>query len=119
MVKNHHLAKSIADAAWGNFVLRLSSKAENAGRHIVKVNPNGTSQNCSGCGEKVAKLLAVRIHRCDSCGLELDRDENAAINILKAATAFRGGVEVVVSPDETRNPAYGMDLNKPHPFRAG
>ena len=59
----------------------LSYKAEEAGRLVLKVNPNGTSQRCSSCGEKVQKSLAVRIHSCPYCGLILDRDENAALNI--------------------------------------
>ena len=91
MVKNHHLAKSISDASWGNFVLSLASKAEKAGKHLIKVDPKYTSQKCSQCGETVKKSLSVRTHQCYYCGLVLDRDENAAINILRAATALRGG----------------------------
>ncbi len=49
---------------------------------MIQVNPRNTSQNCSGCGELVKKDLSVRVHHCTSCGLTLDRDENAAINIL-------------------------------------
>ena len=59
----------------------LSYKAEEAGRVLVKVDPQGTSQRCSGCGELVPKKLSERIHRCSHCGLVLDRDENAARNI--------------------------------------
>ncbi len=82
MVRNHHLAQSITDSCWGKFFDLLSYKAEEAGREVVKVNPRNTSQICSGCGEKVEKTLADRIHACPYCGLVLDRDENAAINIL-------------------------------------
>jgi len=81
MVKNHRLAKSISDAAWGMFFNFLSYKAEEAGGEEIKVAPHGTSQICSGCGEKVLKSLSVRTHRCPFCGLMLDRDHNAAINI--------------------------------------
>lgn len=81
MVKNRHLSKSISDSSWGIFFNLLSFKAENAGRKVVKINPNSTSQRCSTCGEKVSKNLAVRIHCCPNCGLEIDRDLNAAINI--------------------------------------
>ena len=91
MVKNHHLAKSISDAAWGNFILSLESKAGNTGKHLVKVSPKYTSQKCSQCGEIVKKSLSIRTHQCNNCGLVLDRDENAAINILRAATALQGG----------------------------
>lgn len=85
MVKNHHLAKSIADASWGNFLNILTAKAENAGREIWKVNAKNTSQDCFACGEKVPKSLSVRVHHCSNCGIILDRDENAAKNILKRA----------------------------------
>ena len=82
MLKNHCLAKSIADAAWNQLVRFTSYKAENAGRCVVQVNPRNTSQICSGCGEIVEKDLSVRIHACLACGLRLHRDYNAALNIL-------------------------------------
>ena len=55
--------------------------AERAGLLAIAVNPNGTSQNCSGCGAKVPKELKDRTHACPKCGLTLERDHNAAINI--------------------------------------
>ncbi len=82
MVKNHHLAGSINDVSWGNFLDILSYKAEWAGRTLTKVNPNGTSQTCSVCGLKVPKDLSVRIHNCPNCGVSIHRDLNAALNIL-------------------------------------
>jgi putative transposase len=81
MIRNRHLARSIADASWNQFFQMLSYKAESAGRVLVKVDPKGTSQRCSGCGELVPKRLSERIHCCPHCGLVLDRDENAALNI--------------------------------------
>ena len=99
MVKNHHLAKSISDAAWGNFRLILQSKAANAGKQLTKVDPKYTSQRCSGCDTIVAKSLSVRVHDCPDCGFVLDRDHNAAINIKKAAVALRGGVVVTNTPE--------------------
>lgn len=75
------LAKSTYDAGWGQFLQILSIKAERAGLIAMAVNPSGTSQNCSGCGTKVPKELHDRIHACPECGLTLDRDHNAAINI--------------------------------------
>jgi len=84
MVKNRRLSKSIMDTGWGYFKERLFSKAAEAGRMVVEVNPANTSQTCSSCGqlfpEKIS--LSVRTVRC-ACGLELDRDINAAINILR------------------------------------
>jgi len=81
MVKNHCLAKSIQDAAWNQLVQFTLYKAENAGRTVCLVDPRNTSKRCSACGTLVDKTLAERIHHC-SCGFTLDRDHNAAINIL-------------------------------------
>lgn len=81
MVKNHCLAKSISDAAWNQLVQFTTYKAENAGRIVRLVDPRNTSKRCSACGTLVEKSLTERVHRC-SCGLVLDRDHNAAINIL-------------------------------------
>ena len=82
MVKNHCLAKSISDASWSMFRSVLTMKAESAGRLVVAVNPAYTSQTCSGCGDIQKKSLSVRTHRCSVCGLVLDRDTNAAVNIV-------------------------------------
>lgn len=77
------IAKQVLDAGWSGFLSKLAYKAEEAGRRFVKVNPRGTSQNCSACGEKVPKSLKVRVHCCSNCGLVLDRDKNASQNILR------------------------------------
>lgn len=82
MLDNHCLAKSIADASWGQFISVLSTKAVEAAREFVMVNPNGTSQFCSRCHSLVPKDLSVRIHSCPYCGLSIDRDLNSAYNIL-------------------------------------
>lgn len=84
------LAKSVHDASWSTLIEMLRYKAEKAGAHLVEVDPRFTTQDCSGCGERVAKLLSQRVHHCPSCGLILDRDENAARNIL-ARAAGNGG----------------------------
>jgi putative transposase len=76
------LNKSILDAAWGTLTRLCASKAEEAGCTVVKVSPHNTTQACSGCGSLVPKALTVRWHSCPECGCELDRDENAARNIL-------------------------------------
>jgi putative transposase len=81
MLGNDRLARAISDVAWGNFLLTLRSKAESAGVAFVEVNARGTSQECSGCGQVVPKDLSQRWHSCE-CGCSLDRDENAARNIL-------------------------------------
>src|SRR5216683_1975034 len=79
------LAKSVHDAGWSQFVSILSNKAACAGRTLVKVNPAGTTQRCSACGEHVPKTLAQRVHDCRACGLVLARDLNAALNVLHLA----------------------------------
>jgi putative transposase len=82
MIKNHCLAKSLADAAWNQLATYTCYKAEEAGRTYIEIDPRGTSQRCSRCMTVVKKDLSVRVHQCPVCGLELDRDLNAAINIL-------------------------------------
>lgn len=79
------MAKSTHDAGWGQFLQILSVKAANAGLMTIAVNPNGTTQNCSSCGEKVQKTIQDRWHSCPHCGCSLDRDHNAAINIKHRA----------------------------------
>lgn len=85
MVKNHSLAKSISDASWSMFRTVLTSKAESAGREVLAVNPAYTSQDCHACGYRAKKKLSERWHLCPMCGASLDRDTNAAINILNLA----------------------------------
>jgi putative transposase len=84
MVRHPTLARSISDASWSRFVSMLDYKAEKAGGHLIRVDPRNTSQKCSGCGELVPKLLAVRTHACPTCGLKIDQDHNASLNILRA-----------------------------------
>nr|WP_250123722.1 transposase [Chroococcidiopsis sp. CCMEE 29] len=102
------LSKSILDAGWGEFIDLVRLKAESAGRLTVAVNPSGTTQNCSGCGINVPKTLADRWHSC-SCGLELDRDLNAAINIKNLSECVAG-----VPPVVATRVAVGHWVNKAH-----
>jgi len=92
------LNQSILDAGWGQFQALCTTKAASAGRNVVLVNPSNTSQQCSGCGTLVPKPLEERTHRCPFCGLVLDRDHNAAINILQAGKQPTG-------PRACRSPA--------------
>lgn len=78
MVKNHRLAQSIMDSSWGTFIQKLEYKC----KILVEVPARNITIDCSRCGNKVPKSLAVRIHKCDKCNLVLDRDHNASINIL-------------------------------------
>ena len=82
MVHNHHLAKSILDASWNSLVRYTTYKAESAGKVVVPVDPRNTSRTCSRCGWIKEDLrLSDRMFHCDACGLDIDRDLNAAINI--------------------------------------
>jgi putative transposase len=85
MVKNHHLAKSISDASWARFLWWVEHYAHAHGVVAVAVPPQWTSQDCAGCKRRVYKSLSVRTHRCPHCDLLLDRDHNAALNILWAS----------------------------------
>ncbi len=86
MVKNHSLASAIMDATWGKLRQLTVYKAERRGGRVVLVNPSGSSQKCSGCGWISSKKLTLndRVFHCENCGLILDRDVNAAKNVLKA-----------------------------------
>jgi len=90
MNKNRHLSLSSHDAGLGLFTQLLAYKVEETGCQLVVVNPAYTSQLCSACGLIVEKSLSVRVHRCPDCGLELDRDVNAARNVLKSASKTLG-----------------------------
>ena len=82
MVKNHHMSKSIVDASWNSIIQYTTYKAESAGAVVVLVDPMHTSQKCSKCGNiKDDMKLSDRIYHCGVCGLAMDRDLNAAINI--------------------------------------
>jgi putative transposase len=91
MVKNHCLARSISDASWYQFRVFLEYFGKVFGRITIAVNPAYTSQECSGCGVIVKKSLSTRSHAC-KCGCEMDRDHNAAINILNRGISTTGHV---------------------------
>ena len=82
MVKNHKLAKSISDASWSMFRDWVEYFGKVFGKVTIAVPPHYTSQNCSTCGTTVKKSLSERTHQCSHCGTVLDRDHNAALNIL-------------------------------------
>jgi putative transposase len=83
MMRNRRLSKSLSDAGWGMLRNALTYMAERSEGVTAFVSPRGTSQTCSGCGAYVEKDLSVRVHRCPECGLTIDRDVNAALNVLK------------------------------------
>ncbi|MFX1465075.1 MAG: RNA-guided endonuclease InsQ/TnpB family protein [Promethearchaeota archaeon] len=103
MVKNHHLAKSISDAGWGQLMCFTEYKAEEAGTLVEYVSAYNTTQLCSRCGRLAPKTLATRIHSCPYCGLTLKRDHNSAITILIRSTYYgksqsSSGQELSIEP---------------------
>ncbi|HEU0020414.1 MAG TPA: transposase [Dehalococcoidia bacterium] len=82
------LAKSVHDAGWGGFLAKLTYKAEDAGRQMFRVNPNGTSQRCP-CGAIVPKALVQRWHQCDACGMSVSRDHASALEILRLGLSLQ------------------------------
>jgi putative transposase len=97
MTSDNHAVKkeNITDASWGNFRALLTYKAERAGRKVIEVNPANTSKMCSCCGNLKELTLADRTYHCEVCGLHMDRDQNAALNILRLGTMPCGQPSVV------------------------
>ena len=108
MVKNKHLSKSISDASWATFFEWAGNiVSERDGFHFHQVDPKNTSQICSCCGEKAPKKLSLAVctFNCGYCGFSLDRDHNAALNILfRAAAALRGERWVATLYEARNNP---------------
>jgi len=100
------LNRAIGDCAWGNFVGKISYKAERAGKILIKVDPRNTSQMCSSCGSIVPKELSTRIHKC-KCGLVMDRDLNAAINIYnRGLTLVNSRESGITFSEKSRSPDF-------------
>ena len=125
MLKNRRLSKSIGDAGWGMLRNALTYMAEMSEGVIAFVDPMNTSQLCSGCGERVLKDLSVRVHVCPYCGLVLNRDVNAARNILQRGLEIgRGPPEYTPVGEETPTSlSEGMQVasmnQEAHLFRGG
>jgi putative transposase len=94
MLQKHNLAKHIQDHAWGKLVQFTQSKAAKAGKIVELVDARYTSQRCSKCAIMVSKKLADRVHLCPNCGLEMDRDLNASLNILTLGLRGRACREI-------------------------
>ncbi|MDE2876967.1 MAG: transposase [Gemmatimonadota bacterium] len=108
MVRNRHLAPAIHEQQWGAAVRMLSYKAESAGGSVTTVAPHHTSRECSRCGGRQDLSLAVRVYRCSDCGLHIDRDVNAARNVLQKAMSPNPGGN---SPERAeRHPRAGAIL---------
>ncbi len=113
MVKNHHLAKSIHDAAWGQFLTWVNAYGTMHDIPVIAVVPQFTSQQCSQCGTLVKKSLSVRTHICTGCGVVLDRDHNAARNILaKAGTVGHTGTAGPMGSENASGQTASTRLSK-------
>ena len=120
MVRNHRLAQSIHNASWNRFINMLSYKAESAGMKVIKVDARNTSKECSNCGNIQDMPLSERTYNCNRCGMRLDRDINASINILHRATTLgQRGSHAQGKDARPRQEAVLEELrtDKTHPLR--
>ncbi|MCL4365523.1 transposase [Candidatus Marsarchaeota archaeon] len=122
MVKNHRLAQSIHNASWNRFINMLSYKAESAGMKVIRVDARNTSKTCSDCGNIRDVLLSERTYTCNRCGMQLDRDINASINILKRATLGQRGSHAQgdmasAIQQESKSRIEELRTDKTHPLR--
>ncbi|WP_157916463.1 RNA-guided endonuclease InsQ/TnpB family protein, partial [Escherichia coli] len=99
MMKNHHLARAIGDAGWSGFITKLEYKAAEKGVHLVKLDQwFASSKTCHCCGHKMSEMpLRKRIWQCPECGVEHDRDINAALNIKRKGILELQAAGLVVS----------------------
>ena len=111
LVKNRKLAKSISDASWGRFLFWLNYYGAIYAIPVIAIEPAFTSQDCSACGTRIKKSLSVRTHICSGCGLVLDRDHNAAINILEKAYRTGGQSETGGQPQNAWGEATSTALS--------
>lgn len=110
MVKNRHLSKSISDASWNTFIQMLSYKAVTCGGQLTKVNSRNTTKECSNCKSRIEMPLSKRTFSCDKCGLKLDRDVNAALNIYSRAGQAR--THTPVDRSASVNFSLGKEISK-------
>ena len=119
MMKNHRLAQSIQNASWNRFMQMLSYKAESAGMKVIKVDARDTSKTCSECGNIMEMPLSMREYNCGRCGMQLDRDINASINILNRATFGQKGSNAQGESVRPQKEAVLVELrtDKTHPLQ--
>jgi putative transposase len=106
MLETSQSAKNKQDASWSRFLTLLEYKADLHGTHVVKVDPAGTTKECSRCGVETDKPIWVREHSCPACGHEEDRDLNAAKNILSRGRKQLGAGRSESTPVETALPVF-------------
>jgi putative transposase len=104
MLESPENSRNTASAAWNTFTDMLETKCEREGTHFVEVDPDGTTKECANCGVATEKPLWVREHACPACGFEVDRDANAAWNILSRGLTDLGVGHSEGTPVETALP---------------
>ncbi len=119
MVKNHSLASAIMDSTWGKLRRLTAYKAERRGGRVILVNPCGTSQKCSRCGNIERLELSDRVFRCSACGIILDRDVNAARNILNLGLEQAHAETEPIPVTVRRIGKFSQGSRKPKAFRLG
>ena len=102
MLRNRQLAKAISDSSWSQFASKCMRKAEMLGKHVLFIDPYGTSQFCHQCLTWVPKTLADREHRCPNCEADLPRDLNSALLIRKLGILSRSPSDGGLSPAEPK-----------------
>jgi putative transposase len=104
MMKNHNLAKSMADASWGELINNTIYRAGRAGKYCIKANPGNTSKACSYCGNIIEdQSLDDREYHCINCGLIMDRDDNAAVNVLNAGLRKIFSTFIIIKPRKSKH----------------
>jgi putative transposase len=106
MLESPSNSKNTASAAWDTFTTLLEYKCDREGTHFVEVDPADTTKECASCGVATDKPLWVREHSCPACGFEMDRDANAALNILSRGFEQLGVVHSEATPVETALPMF-------------
>jgi putative transposase len=101
MLESSENARNKAEVGWRDFITILKHHGEKNGCHVVQVNPRGTTKECAACGVETRKPLWVREHSCPACGFELDRDWNAALNVISRGLNKLGVVHSEATPAET------------------
>ncbi|MFB6156314.1 MAG: RNA-guided endonuclease InsQ/TnpB family protein [Haloferacaceae archaeon] len=119
MLESGGNARNKAEVGWRDFISVLKHHGKKHGCHVVEVEPAGTSKECAACGVETEKPLWVREHSCPSCGLELDRDWNAALNVLSRGLEGLGVVHSEATPVETATAADTFEVSASRVCEAG
>ena len=119
MLESTGNARNEAEVGWRDFIKILKHHGRKNGCHVVEVNPHGTTKECASCGVETEKPLWIREHSCPSCGFELDRGWNAALNIKSRGLEKLGVVHSEDTPAETATAADTLSVSASRVVEAG